>query len=161
MCVIPPRFGLEVNGKLYAPSSLTPMEENSVAHCIGACMSPRNDLYILWQRTYFPVLEFVPLFLLLFGPLRALFVISTELSQRQRWIYFEKYVRNFILSIYVLRCIPCRLVETCQRVRGTCCLYFQSSVSVLKSFGKFLPDYTALQPIRQHPSSYRLLTSSF
>jgi len=95
-----------------------------------------------------------------FCPLFALFVISTELSQLQSWICFEKYVWNFILSICVLGCIPYRLVETCQCFGGIHCLSFQGTFSVLQSFGKFLSDYTTLQLITGHPSSYRFMAQS-
>jgi hypothetical protein len=57
---------------------------------------------------------------------------------------------------------PCILVEIYQRFRGPCCLHHQGdetrpddgSSKVLWNVGKFLPDYTALQPRRQ-PSSYQ------
>jgi hypothetical protein len=119
VCVVPPRFWLEVNGKLHAPSSLTPVEIDSVAHCIGAFMSPRSDLDTLAKNNMFSCAGIRPI-IPFFCPLCALFVISTELSQLLSWIYFERSdvritIVNFTLALCVLGCIACRLVETCQR----------------------------------------------
>jgi hypothetical protein len=50
---------------------------------------------------------------------------------------------------------PCSLVEINQRFRGPCCLVRpdDGDSKDLWNVGKFLPDYTVLQPRRQ-PSSY-------
>jgi hypothetical protein len=41
-----------------------------------------------------------------------------------------------------------------QRLRGPCCLHHDEGSKVLWKVGKFLPDYTALQPRRQPSSIY-------
>jgi len=65
-------------------------------------MSPRNDLDTSAKNSMFScagIRPIIPPLFFLFGPLPAPFVISTELSLLQIWIYFEKYVSNFILSV--------------------------------------------------------------
>lgn len=161
MCVVSPRFGLEVNGKLYAPSSLTPVEEHSVAHCIGACMSPRNDLYTLANNNMFScarIRPIIPFFFLVHCVPNSLYRQSYP-SYRVGFILRNMFEILFFQYVFCV-VFPRRLVETCHRFGETCSLDFQSSFSVLQNCGKFLPDYTVLQPTRQHPSSHRLLTQS-
>lgn len=165
MCVVPPRFWLEVS---YTPH---PLHHRGSRFCCpmyrslcgpqkrSGCFGKEQNMFLCRDSSHYSFIFF---------PLYVLFVISTELSQLQSWIYFERYdIRITIMSEIVFFhyvfwdvCIPCRLSETCRRFGGTCCLDFQNNFTVLQSFGKFLPSYSALQPIRQHPSSYRLLTQS-
>lgn len=143
------------------------MEVDSVAQCIGACVGPRSDLDALAKNKICSCARICPIIPFI-CPLNVLFVISTDLSQLQSWIYFERYdicvtiMFEILFFHYVFWdiCIPCMRSETCRRLGGTCCLDFQSNFTVLQNFGKFLPYYSALQPIRQYSSSYRLLTQS-